>query len=240
MRALIIAAGRGSRLHPLTPDMPKSLLQISGRSLIEHILSQLQEVGIKESIVVTGFKGEEIQRQVGSEGPQGMRVVYHENPEWEMKNGVSVLSAEAILRNDPEFLLLMSDHLFQSSLAARVASAHIRPNETVLGVDRRTQAVFDIDDATKVLTEGPLIRRIHKELSDYNGIDCGVFKCTPSIFAVLNDCRVDGDCSLTDACQAIAKKDLLMAEDIGDSMWIDVDTPEAFSYAEQHIETLLR
>jgi len=239
MRSLIIAAGRGSRLSPLSPDLPKTLLPIAGRPIIEHILFQLGRAGVKEAVVITGFGRDAIETRVGNGSRLGVEVTYLHNPEWQKRNGESVLKARPLFSGDESFLLLMSDHLFHSKVVEAVVASHLEPRQTVLAIDRKVSSVFDIDDATKVVVRGHQILSINKELGNYNAVDCGVFKCSPHIFDVLESLASRGDCSLTEACQVLAGEGLMLGEDIGDHFWIDVDTPEAFDHAERNIGRIL-
>lgn len=65
MKALIIAAGRGSRLNGLTADKPKSLIQLLGLSLIERIILTAKQAGIDELIVTIGYLADKIKEQLG-------------------------------------------------------------------------------------------------------------------------------------------------------------------------------
>ena len=70
MIAIVLAAGRGTRMGRLTAATPKPLLRLGGRPIIEHILTGLRGAGIDTGIVVTGYCGEQIEAYLGSEHPQ--------------------------------------------------------------------------------------------------------------------------------------------------------------------------
>ena len=239
MRGLIIAAGQGSRLAALTPDTPKSMLRIGSRTLIQHILAQLRRAGIDEVIIVTGFKEEKLRHHLGHDEGLELNIRFQFNPDWKKKNGLSVLSGKEVLSNDTEFVLVMSDHLFNHKIAEKLLKSQLGKNQILLAVDRRIDSVFDIDDATKVMVSDRRILGIGKTLSPYNGIDCGVFRCTPYIFEALERAKKNGDCSLTDAGEILADEGLLLAEDCGRLGWIDVDTPPSLEYAERNLSTIL-
>jgi CDP-L-myo-inositol myo-inositolphosphotransferase len=111
MKALIIAAGRGSRLNGLTKDKPKSLLRLLGLSLIERIILTAKQAGVDEFVVTIGYLGDKIQANLGDGRKFGVKITYIENKEWEKGNGVSVLKAKGLLSSG-NFFLLMSDHIF--------------------------------------------------------------------------------------------------------------------------------
>ncbi len=109
MKALIIAAGEGSRLGNLTKDKPKPLVRLLGLSLVERVILTAKEVGIDEFIIVIGYLGQRVKEKLGDGNRYGVKIAYIENREWERGNGVSVSKAKESLKEN--FVLLMSDHL---------------------------------------------------------------------------------------------------------------------------------
>jgi len=207
------------------------LIAVGNRSIIETILSTLQRAGIEEVVIVTGYKSEVMQQRLGGGAPLGLRLRYVLNPDWQKKNGVSVVAAQECFAHHEQFLLMMSDHLFSADMLAALVAAPLDPGEITLAVDRKISAIFDIDDAMKVVFDGNHVREIGKTLENYNGIDCGLFKCTTGIFEALKSAMVDGDCSLSDGCKKMIATGKMRGVDIGDAFWIDIDTPEALAYA---------
>jgi len=65
MKAVILAAGQGVRMKPLTDDKPKALVELKGKPLLQHVLESLQNAGVREAVIVIGFKGEEIEKRFG-------------------------------------------------------------------------------------------------------------------------------------------------------------------------------
>jgi len=92
MKVLICAAGKGSRLkHKFSP---KPLTPIFGLSLLERVILNCKAVGLKDFIIVVGYKAEEIMKKIGNGEKYGVRIQYIFNDEWEKGNGVSVLKAK--------------------------------------------------------------------------------------------------------------------------------------------------
>ncbi|ROR34674.1 N-acetylmuramate alpha-1-phosphate uridylyltransferase MurU [Inmirania thermothiophila] len=107
MRALILAAGRGERLRPLTDRTPKALLEVGGRALIEHHLVRLAAAGIREVAVNLGHLGERIRARLGDGRRHGVRITYFpEAPVLETAG--AVVNALAWLGRGP-FLVLNAD-----------------------------------------------------------------------------------------------------------------------------------
>jgi choline kinase len=103
-----------------------------------------------------------------------------------------------------------------------------------LCVDRRIDEVYDIDDATKVRTDGQgRIVAIGKQLHGYDAIDCGVFAVGSALLDQLAALREErGNCSLSEGVQVLAATGRARVADIGDAFWQDVDTAGALARAE--------
>src|SRR5512133_2479736 len=112
MEAVIIAAGKGSRLSQLFS--PKPLTPLLGLRLMERILLIGKLAGIKSFTIVVGYKAAVIKQSIGDGRNYGVRINYIENLEWKKGNGVSVLQAKNHVNG--KFLLLMSDHLFDGKI----------------------------------------------------------------------------------------------------------------------------
>ncbi|MGD8607855.1 MAG: NTP transferase domain-containing protein [Myxococcales bacterium] len=233
-RALILAAGLGSRLANGDPT-PKPLREVSGVPLIVRVIRALENQGVREVGIVVGHQAEEL---IGGLSGYDLkaRLSFFHNEEYRKPNGTSVLAAREFI-TEPT-LLLMSDHLWSPRLLEAVASYPVTDRESVLGVDFRIHACFDLDDATKVEVRGDRIERIGKELEDYNALDTGVFLITGALIEALD--AVDGPegCSLSQGVAALAAEGRMKAADVGDATWIDVDTPEARAEAERLIAEL--
>jgi len=158
MKAVILAAGNGSRLRPLTSEIPKPLVPLGGVPLIERIVLLAREAGIKEFLVVLGYLGDRLKEELGDGKKQGVKIEYVENKEWEKANGISVHKAGQVLKET--FILLMGDHVFDPRTLSVFKDYKINARECVLCVDYNIDDVFDIDDATKVLEGDGKIRRL--------------------------------------------------------------------------------
>ena len=81
MIAMILAAGRGERLRPITDDRPKALVEVAGTSLLERHLRMLAHAGVRTVVINLGWLGEQIIKGIGSGSEFGLQVVY--SPEYE-------------------------------------------------------------------------------------------------------------------------------------------------------------
>jgi NDP-sugar pyrophosphorylase family protein len=119
--AVVMAAGEGSRLRPLTETWPKPVLPIDGRAVIATLLRELAAAGIEHAVVVTGHLAEQVEALVGDGSGFGLRVTFARQP------GV-LGSADAVERGlaagaEPPFLVVAADTVFQDGDVARFVAA---------------------------------------------------------------------------------------------------------------------
>jgi histidinol-phosphate aminotransferase len=232
-RAIVLAAGRGSRLVA-GKGHPKPLEPVAGTALLVRILKTLSSEGVREAVIVVGYEGAQIRAALSGRRDLGLSVRFVENPRWDRSNGVSLLAAQEWI--DQDCFLSMADHLFAPELLRRLAQAELPAGACALAVDYDIPRCFDLDDATKVQVERGRIASIGKELERYNAIDTGVFRVGPSLIESLErEFARRGDASLSDGVRALSSAGRFFAVDGGESRWIDVDTPEAHARAEAMI-----
>jgi 2-aminoethylphosphonate-pyruvate transaminase len=111
MIAVILAAGQGVRIRPLTYSVPKGLLRLDDRPLLRYSLANLHRSGIDQAIIVVGYKGELVRRELGNTC-EGVKVTYLENSEYQDTGSMySFLKAETEIETD--ILLLESDLVYE-------------------------------------------------------------------------------------------------------------------------------
>ncbi len=116
MKAIILAAGTSSRLYPITRDIPKCLLDVAGRSIIDRQLETLKELGIEDIVLLVGYKAEVIKERLAD------RVRYRFFDNFEKTNNLhTLLSAKDEL--DQEVLCLLADVIFEKRLIEKLISS---------------------------------------------------------------------------------------------------------------------
>jgi len=238
-KALILAAGKGSRLNHLTKNTPKVLVYLLGLSLIERAILTARRAGIYEFVIVTGFQGDKIKSELGDGNRYQVKIDYVENKEWERGNGISVLKAKELLKGN--FVLLMADHIFDAEILSEMKKMRLLNNECILCVDRSKKGYLDLEEATKVRVENDLIVDIGKDLKGYDALDCGIFLLSPVIFDALEESISKGKDALSDGIRVLAKRGKIKAFDIHDKFWVDIDTVDNYKEAEKILlKTLLK
>ena len=107
MKAMLLAAGRGSRLAPLTDRTPKPLLPVQGQSLIQRILGRLKQAGISEAVINTHHLGQQIEREIGDGAALGLPIHYSRESEL-LETGGGIKKALPLIK-DNVFMVCNAD-----------------------------------------------------------------------------------------------------------------------------------
>lgn len=158
MNAIILSAGRGSRLLPLTETRPKCLLPVDGTTVLGYQLDVLEVVGIEQVTVVTGCLPGLVEEEVASRrGPMRVRTVF--NPFFQVADNLaSCWMVRELMHED--FLLINGDTLFEAALLGDVLASP--PNAIQVTIDKKPG--YDSDDM-KVSLDGTRLTAIGKTLS---------------------------------------------------------------------------
>ena len=115
MKAMVLAAGQGTRLHPLTEHTPKALVPVAGRPMIEYSLLLLKRYGIRDVTINLHHLGEQIERYLGDGKEWGLQITYSKEPEL-LDTGGGLLKAKPFLQDDT-FIVINTDVLIDLSLS---------------------------------------------------------------------------------------------------------------------------
>jgi choline kinase len=231
MRAVILAAGRGSRMGYLGDDRPKCLVELAGKTLIERQIAALRRGGIDEIGVVRGYRAEMI------DFPD---LHYFTNPRWAETNMVvSLASAATWLRAGP-VIVSYADIFYRSELVRGLASA---PGQLAISYDRAWLSLwkrrfadplsdaetFRIDAAGQLLEIGGRTTRIE----DIGGQYMGLLKFTPPAWSAVEALLDVLDASTRDRLdmtgllrRLLARKVVPISAFRTDGQWGEIDSPE--------------
>ncbi|WP_136601616.1 UTP--glucose-1-phosphate uridylyltransferase AglF [Salinigranum halophilum] len=112
MKAVVLAAGKGTRLRPLTDEKPKGMVEVDGKPILTHCLDKLIDLGAEEFVVVVGYMKEKIIQYYGDEY-EGVPITYSHQRE---QNGLAhaLLTVEDHI--DDDFMLILGDNIFNANL----------------------------------------------------------------------------------------------------------------------------
>jgi MurNAc alpha-1-phosphate uridylyltransferase len=210
MKAMILAAGRGERMRPLTDRHPKPLLKVDGRALIEWHIEALKDAGIKDILINTSWLGEQVPEYLGDGGYWGVNLTFSHEPN-ALETAGGIRKALEYFDNEPFIVVngdVWSEYNYEGLLKQPTKLAHI---VLVPNPEHHTDGDFQLRDDGLVIAEG-------KNKYTFSGI--GVYQ--PEIFADLPE-----DEALPLA--PILRELMVEAEVTGelfDGRWYDIGTPE--------------
>ena len=97
MKAMILAAGRGQRMMPLTAELPKPMLKVQGKPLIEHHIERLKTAGITDFIINLAWQGDKIRAYFGDGSRLGVHIEYSQEPEQGLETAGGIIQALPLL-----------------------------------------------------------------------------------------------------------------------------------------------
>ncbi len=171
MRAIIIAAGKGTRLYPLTKNTPKSLLEIgNGLTLLESQLESLKENKIKDVTIIVGYRAEQIEAKIKKyEEDFNISTVF--NPFYDVSNNlISVWMTRHFMNED--FITINGDDIFNASIIKNLLES--KENITMV-MDQKEN--YDEDDM-KIVHANGLVKKVGKDvpMQEANGESVGIIK----------------------------------------------------------------
>lgn len=229
MKAVVLAAGDGGRLRPLTDSCPKVLLRLRDRHLISYPLDAIIAGGVTDIAVIVGHQADQVMEAVPDLVPDDVRIEFIYNPHYDGGNAVSVRAAREFVGDDP-FILSMGDHLIEPAVVSRLLA--MDSDTHVLGIDSMPSLESQINDATRVLVDadGRLLK-IGKELNEWNAVDIGVFKFGPHVFDSIEKLHNQHghDLELNQVTQYLADLTASVSTcDVEGLNWNDIDTIEDY------------
>lgn len=197
MRAMILAAGRGERMRPLTDSRPKPLLEVGGKPLIQYHLDALALAGIRDIVINLAWQGELIRGALGDGERFGVRIRYSEEPQGALETGGGILAALPLLGPDP-FLVISGDIWTEFPLGScigRLAGADVAHFVLVPNPDFHAQGDFGLESG-RLLDRAP--RHTYANIGVlradfFAGRLPGRFAVAPLMFDWIRQGRVSGE-----------------------------------------------
>ena len=211
MKAIILAAGRGERMRPLTDRIPKPLVQVRGKPLIQHHIEALVRAGITELVINHAWLGHLIEQTLGDGARFGAQIRYSPEPQGALETGGGIFNALPLLGADP-FIVVNSDVMTDYDFATLPTSPkHLAHLVLVNNPAHHPEGDFSFDNQLVSTGEGQKLT--------YSGIAVlrpGLFEaCQPGKFP------------LAPLLVAAMQRQLVTGE-LFQGDWTDVGTQERF------------
>jgi MurNAc alpha-1-phosphate uridylyltransferase len=208
-RAMILAAGRGERMRPLTDAVPKSMLEVGGKPLIQYHVEALARAGFKEVVINLAYLGEQITAHLGNGGRFGVNIFYSPETEQALETGGGIFKALHFLGDDPFLVVnadVWTDFEFSEIKIEQDKLAHLI---LVPNPPQHPKGDFGLHDG--LVTDGD------SERFTFSGI--GIYQ--PQLFA---DCE-PGSFRLAPLLYKHAETGHVSGQ-LFDGRWVDVGTPQ--------------
>lgn len=228
-KAVILAAGKGTRMKELTDAIPKPMVLVRGRPILEYIIEGLSENGVQKILLIVGYRKEVISGHFGSGAAHGVEISYV-TQETQDGTGRVVELAKDFAEQDP-FILSYGDILVAAEEYAGLAD--LAGDDAVLTIKRAPEeevskggAVFVEDGYVTNLIEKP---KPPQPTSCFN--NAGIYAFTPGVFDFTARLELSprGEYELTDAIGAMITAGLKIRAEELDGDWVDVRDPEVLA-----------
>lgn len=225
MKAVILVAGKGTRLKPLTNKTPKPLLNVGGRPLLEWMIMRVKEAGITDILLVTNYLEDQFMDYFGNGSKHGVKIRYKTQKET-LGTANAFYQAKEFVGED-QFMALYGDHYIAEGVLKKIKKNH-REGEVAVGallVDDPSQyGAFKLDgEYIKQVVEKP---PKGKEPSKYANV--GIYIFPHGVFKYIEDTSLSlrGEYEITDTMQLmIDDKILLKKHEIETMDWLDIGLP---------------
>ena len=219
--AVVLAAGEGTRLRPLTRHRPKPMLPAANRPIIEYVLDALVDAGIDDLHVVVGYKRDRVQNHLGATY-RDCDITYHHQSK-QLGSGHALLQAAGGL--DSDFLVVNGDQIVHQEMVSAVLDAHTVKDVATLAIVESDQAssygaVRMDDDRVTEIVERPVE-------GTYRLLNAGVYAFAPSFFSEIEQTpRHHGELALTDTLVELIDEDRQRVRGVRvEGVWWDATYP---------------
>jgi len=239
MKAVILAAGEGKRLRPITSTQPKPMISIAGKPLLEHIILSLKSAGIRRILIIVGYKEKNIKNYFGNGSKYNLSIEYITQDQY-MGTAHATGYAKDFVGND-SFLLLYGDIFVEESFFPLIINIFERKQVdgliSLIQVENPGEyGIISLDDHQYVfkITEKP-----SQEENLGNLANAGIYIFTSRIFEAIDRTQksIRDEYEFTDSMQILinALKGKIIGYEIRDLFWSDIGLPWQLLDANQYL-----
>lgn len=219
MQAVILAAGEGTRMRPLTENRPKVMLPIANKPMLEHIVDAVKEAGISDIVLIVGYKKESIMDYFGDGAKHGVHISFITQGQ-QMGTG-HAFGLASVCCKEP-FIALNGDVLVSSAHIKKIMARTEDAIITVKQVERpQSYGVIeaDGDKVTRIVEKSPT--------PPTDMANAGVYRFSPAIFNAIFKTQLSprNEIEVTDSIQFLIDKGNPVGFEVMDEPWLDVGRP---------------
>ena len=227
MKAVVLAAGEGVRLQPITANRPKHLIRVGGKPILQHCLEAIKASGINDAVIVTHYIGDAIRQHFGDGTKLGLKIEYIEQATV-LGTGNAAGVAEPFV--DGEFVLVYGDLLFNPEALRRVVGLFAAEKPVavmaVVPVDKpESYGIVELSNQNRIerIVEKPTHNKAPSNLAN-----AGLYAFSAEIFKKIRNVKasVRDEVELTDALSLLVKDGKsVLATEISKTDWLDIGRP---------------
>jgi len=227
MKAIILAAGEGVRLQPITSTRPKHLIKVGGKPILRHCLKAVKASGVDEALIVVHYMKDAIHQHFGDGKKFGLKIEYVEQKAM-LGTGDAVSVVEPHIKDD--FLLVYGDLLFSAEAVKNVVNLHVKekPTATMAVVPVENPEDYGVVELENENHVKRIIEKPKREEAPSNLANAGIYVFSTEIFDRIRETSASarGELEITDAIsQLLKKKSAVLAVTISRDDWIDIGKP---------------
>jgi NDP-sugar pyrophosphorylase family protein len=234
LKAVILAAGKGTRMKHLTNDLPKPMLQVAGKPVLEHIVGNLAAAGVGEFCIITGYRAETIESHFGDGSRWGVNIGYARQAVQDGTGRAPELAKDFV--GESSFFMVYGDILVKPSNYLKMALAFNQAKPAGLitvtegeDISKGAAVTFDSDFCLREIIEKPTPGTVSSPW--YNA---GLYIFDPKLFAYTSRLQKSprGEYELPDAMRAMVADGCRIKGLVLEGYWIDVRDPEMLAKAQ--------
>lgn len=238
MKAMIFAAGLGTRFKPWTDEHPKALAVVNGKSLLQRNIEYLQQYGIKDVVVNVHHFANQIIEAVKTNDGWGSKVVISDERNEVLETGGGLLNARPLLEGDEPFVTINVDILTNLNLNKLIAfHQQHQPLISFAVSDRKTARNFLFDDNSRLCGWRNNVTGEEKISVQKSNLIEKAYSCVvifePMVFSLIKQA---GKFSLTETYLDLAKDHLILGYDHSGDLLVDVGKTESIIIAESKFQ----
>lgn len=216
MKAVILAAGKGTRMMPLTKDMPKVLIPINNKPFLTYLLKNLKLSGFNDIAIITGYLKEKIEKFIEENNISATLIEQKE----QLGTGHALIQAKEFCKEN-DFILINGDSLFSIK---DLKNIKVKENDSycyIVGKDVKEPSKYGV----LIKENNNQLKEIKEKPKDFfgNTVNVGLYKFTKNIWNSLENIKESkrGEYELTDAITNLAKENKVKVIELND-FWIDL------------------